>query len=83
MQLNDQDRQEIARLISEGYTSGRIDSQQKNGDPVYINWELTTDKWADEDEDDDRESCPNCLSRETFTDKDDKLHCENCLYVED
>jgi hypothetical protein len=40
--LNDSDREEIARLISEGYTSGRCDSEE-----YCIAWELRWNKWPD------------------------------------
>lgn len=42
--MTDIQREEIARLIKEGYTSGRIDS-----DGEYIAWELTTNIWRDDE----------------------------------
>ena len=39
------DRAEIARLIEQGYTSGRLD----DGEGKHINWSLNTNTWEDED----------------------------------
>ena len=47
--INDIDRAEIARLIKEGCTSGRLDSQLVNK-PIgskYISWELKTKVWVE------------------------------------
>lgn len=43
MELTDLDREELARLIVSGMTSGRLD-----GDGYCISWSLTTDKWEDD-----------------------------------
>ena len=40
MELTDLDREQIARLITEGYTSGILDS-----DTYRISWDLTTNKF--------------------------------------
>ena len=42
-ELNELDQEELARLIKEGYTSGRIDDE--NG--RKISWELKTKIWTD------------------------------------
>lgn len=42
--LNDCEREEIARLIKEGYTSGRLD----DGEGSHVHWELKTNKWEDD-----------------------------------
>lgn len=42
-EITDEDREELARLIKEGYTSGRIDSD----DGKKISWSLTTEVWKD------------------------------------
>ena len=33
--------------------------------------------------DPDPRTCPNCLSEDTWSDDNEMLHCENCLYVEE
>ncbi len=42
-EITDTDLEELARLIKEGYTSGRLDSE----DGKKIAWELKTEIWAD------------------------------------
>jgi len=42
--MNESEREEIARLISEGFTSGRLDSEEGR----HVFWELKTEKWEDE-----------------------------------
>ena len=44
MELTDLDREEIARIIADGCTSGRVD-----GDGYRIAWSLTTEKWSDDE----------------------------------
>lgn len=56
MELTDEEQKELGRLIAEGNTSGRLDSENEKGRGVYIAWELTTNKWEDDDEDE----CPHC-----------------------
>jgi len=43
--MTDIQRDEIARLIREGYSEGRIDS-----DGEYIAWKLSTEVWKDDEE---------------------------------
>jgi len=43
--MTDNDREELARLIAEGFTSGRLDP----GDGRHIAWELSTNEWSDDD----------------------------------
>ena len=38
---------EIGRKISDGYTSGRLDNEQKDGTYQCIAWELKTKEWQD------------------------------------
>ena len=45
MELSQRDREEIARLISEGNTSGRCDSEH-----YRIAWSLTYEKWLDDED---------------------------------
>ena len=40
--LNDYDREEIARLIKEGFSSGHLNDEEKN-----IYWELNFNVWKD------------------------------------
>jgi len=40
--LEDEDRAELGRLVSEGYTSGRLDSDDKN-----IAWQLKINAWKE------------------------------------
>ena len=40
MELKQEDRDELARLISEGCNGGRLDAEDYN-----ITWTLKTDKW--------------------------------------
>lgn len=42
--MTEEQREEIARLIREGYSSGRIEC-----DGEYIAWELKTNIWRDEE----------------------------------
>ena len=42
-EINDLDREEIARLIKEGNTSGRLDCE----DGKHIVWEIKMDAWRD------------------------------------
>lgn len=48
--VNEADREELARLIKEGYTNGRLDSQTDDGKQKYIAWELELNAWTDEEE---------------------------------
>jgi hypothetical protein len=45
-ELTDTDREEIARLFKEGFTSGHLD----NSEGKHINWDLTIEAWQDGDE---------------------------------
>ena len=45
--MSDAQREEIARLIKEGYTSGRLDDEQEDGSCEYVAWELTSNIWTD------------------------------------
>ena len=47
MELNDLDRAELGRLIAESSTGGRLDSEDDDGNAVYISWKLKTNKWKD------------------------------------
>lgn len=51
MELTDDDRAELARLIANGATSGRLDSEEEdengNKTSVFISWKLTTEKWQE------------------------------------
>jgi hypothetical protein len=42
-ELKDTDREEISRLIKEGYTEGYLDTE--NGKHIY--WKLQTNIWSD------------------------------------
>lgn len=42
--MTDEEKNEIARLISEGYTEGRLDT-----DNNYCYWSLKIERWSDED----------------------------------
>ena len=42
-EINNMDREELARLIKEGYRSGRLDSE----DGKKIAWELKIEVWND------------------------------------
>lgn len=41
VEITEEDLEEIARLIKEGYTSGRLDGE----DGKEIAWELNTEVW--------------------------------------
>ncbi len=43
--LDEMEQEEITRLVSEGYTQGRVDSEE--GRKTY--WELKTNTWTGED----------------------------------
>lgn len=43
--MEDIDREEIARLIREGYASGRLDLGDNSG--KHISWELNIEEWED------------------------------------
>ncbi len=47
--MTDLDREEIARLIVEGCTSGRLDVEVEDdkGGFRYVSWELKTNEWSD------------------------------------
>jgi hypothetical protein len=46
MEIDDHDREEIARLIKEGNTSGIIDQEEYEGEPSYrVAWELKVNKF--------------------------------------
>ena len=47
MDLTDEENRELARLISDGATSGRIDSEDE-GVSTHISFELKTNKWQEE-----------------------------------
>lgn len=50
MELSDIDREEIARLIVEGCTSGILDNEgdeQSKGKPFRITWKLEANKFED------------------------------------
>jgi hypothetical protein len=36
-----------------------------------------------EQAEEDKRTCPNCLSNDNWEDEKENLHCENCLYVEE
>lgn len=44
LEINEIDREEIARLIIEGNTSGRLDCDKG----ISITWELKMDKWKND-----------------------------------
>jgi DNA-binding CsgD family transcriptional regulator len=46
IELTDMEQEEIARLIKEGYTSGRLDDEEG----ISVSWELKYEKWADDEE---------------------------------
>ncbi len=48
--ISDLDREELGRLIKEGFTSGRLDSEESDGRYYSIAWDLTTNKWYDDEE---------------------------------
>ena len=48
LEINDQDRETIAELIKQGNTSGRLDSEDENGNTIYITWSIDMEKWKDE-----------------------------------
>ena len=41
--VTDEDREEIAKLISQGFTSGRLEGQ----DGHKVSWALEVDSWKD------------------------------------
>jgi len=41
------DREELARLIKDGYTSGRLDGHMRSGRAKYISWKLETVAWTE------------------------------------
>ena len=43
LEITDEDREELARLIKEGFTSGRLD----NGEGKHISWSIYLDVWED------------------------------------
>ena len=45
-EITDTDREELAHLIKEGFTSGRLDDGYK-----HISWTLRTQVWSDLDGD--------------------------------
>ncbi len=48
-ELSELEKEEIGRLISEGYTSGRLDVGGDDlGAPASISWALQTNKWLEE-----------------------------------
>ena len=47
IEINDIDREELARLIKEGFTNGRLDSETEDGETKSIAWELKTDVWVE------------------------------------
>ena len=51
--MEDCDRKEIARLIGEGYTAGRIDAEDEDDTPIHISWELKITEWKDSEADSD------------------------------
>jgi len=46
--LDDEDLEELARQIKEGYTSGRLD----RGDGKRVSWSLSAEIWWEEEDDD-------------------------------
>ncbi len=49
MVLTKEQAEEIGRLITEGFTSGRLDDEQENGSYIFIAWKLETNIWDDKD----------------------------------
>ena len=45
--INDLDREELAKQIEQGYTSGRLDSETESGKTKHISWNLITKIWVD------------------------------------
>jgi hypothetical protein len=41
-ELDDVEREELARLVGEGYTNGRMDSEE-----TCVYWEIRWNKWRD------------------------------------
>lgn len=46
-EINDVDLEELAKLVKEGFTSGRLDSQLENGLSKHIAWELKMEVWVE------------------------------------
>ncbi len=47
VEITDLDKEELARLIEEGMTSGRLDSETEDGGTKHISWELKMTSWED------------------------------------
>jgi hypothetical protein len=45
--LTEEQREEIARLIKDGFTSGRLDEETPGGTWIFTAWELKTEIWTD------------------------------------
>lgn len=45
--MTDLDREEIAHLITEGFTSGRLDGEEDDNQQRFVSWELKTEEWTD------------------------------------
>lgn len=46
-EINEVDLEELGEQIKKGYTSGRLDSETKDGKRKFISWKLKTDSWID------------------------------------
>lgn len=47
LEINEVDLEELARIIKEGYTSGRLDSETEDKKSKHIAWELKINVWVD------------------------------------
>lgn len=45
LEITTEDQDEIARAILKGCTSGILDSENEDGDPTRLSWELKTNKF--------------------------------------
>lgn len=45
MEITDEDRAELGRLVKEGFTNGILDACDENGISTRISWEIKTDKF--------------------------------------
>lgn len=46
-EITDLDRAEIARLIADGNTGGRVDRENSDGTFTYLSWNLDINTWTD------------------------------------
>ena len=45
--LTDLDREALGKLIADGNTGGRLDSENESGQAVRIAWSLNANKWTE------------------------------------